>query len=267
MRHPGAVTLGGILFFCMLLLLPAPSAQGAPLPKGKTIAVLVQGVPAHAASARAIFLRALLDGGYKAVDEKQLERIRASKAAALALDGNVEAILKLGRTYGFAVLISARITVPPAVKNEFGLFTATATAAVSACTASNGRQILAGTESAKEIGYTAEEAAQKAAEGAARRVSAVLLGQSPAAGSGAAAVKYTLSVSPVRSLAEAHGLAESCREAGASEAAILRFSGGKAEIEVSYGGSLRQFLSLLLQKRSDLSEETTAGNSVQLSKN
>ena len=251
----------------MVLLLPAPSAEGAALPKGRTIAVLVQGVPAHAASARAIFLRALLDGGYKAVDEKQLERIRASKAAALALDGNVEAILKLGRTYGFGVLVSGRITVPPAVKNEFGLFTATATAAVSACTASNGRQILAGTESAKEIGYTSDEAAQKAAESAARLVSAVLLGQSPSAGPGTGAVKYTLSVSPVRSFAEAHGLAESCREAGASEATVLRFSGGKAELEVSYDGPLRQFLSLLLQKRSDLSEETAAGNSVQLSKN
>lgn len=267
MGRPGTLTLGGILFFCMVLLLPAPSAEGAPLPKGKTIAVLVQGVPAHAASARAIFLRALLDGGYKAVDEKQLERIRASKAAALALDGNVEAILKLGRTYGFGILVSGRITVPPAVKNEFGLFTATATAAVSACTASNGRQILAGTESAKEIGYTSDEAAQKAAESAARLASAVLLGQTPTAGPGAGAVKYTLTVSPVRSFAEAHALSESCREAGAAEATVLRFSAGKAEIEISYGGPLRQFLSLLLQKRSDLSEETIADNSVQLSKN
>ncbi len=267
MRHPGASIFRGIVFLCIFFLFPAHPGEGAALPKGRTIAVLVQGVPAHAASARAIFLRALLDGGYKAVDEKQLERIRASKAAALALDGNVEAILKLGRTYGFGVLVSGRITVPPAVKNEFGLFTATATAAVSACTASNGRQILAGTESAKEIGYTSDEAAQKAAESAARLVSAVLLGQTPSAGPGAGAVKYTLSVFPVRSFAEAHGLAESCREAGASEAAVLRFSGGKAELEVSYGGPLRQFLSLLLQKRSDLSEETVAGNSIQLSKN
>ncbi|NLB83472.1 MAG: hypothetical protein GX791_04420, partial [Synergistaceae bacterium] len=117
-----------------------------------------------------------------------------------------------------------------------------------------------------EIGYTSDEAAQKAAESAARLVSAVLLGQTPA-GPGAGAVKYTLTVSPVRFFAEAHGLAESCRDAGASEAVVLRFSGGKAELEISYGGPFRQFLSLLLQKRSDLSEETVEGNSVQLSKN
>ncbi len=76
-------------------------AGSPPLPKGKTIAVLVKGTQSHAAAARSILLKGLIDGGYRAVDEKQLERIRRSKAAALALEGNVEAILKLGRTYGF----------------------------------------------------------------------------------------------------------------------------------------------------------------------
>lgn len=149
-----------VLLVISCLLLPDAEALGAALPQGKTIAVLVRGTPSHAAAARSLLVRALLDGGYRAVDEKQLEKIRRSKAAALALEGNVDAILQLGRSFGFSVLLSGAVTVPKPVRNEFGLFTATASVSVTACHAANGRQILALTESAKEIGYTPEEAAQ-----------------------------------------------------------------------------------------------------------
>jgi len=143
MKKMLAVCMAVIFFFA---LLPSGEAR-AELPKGKTIAVLVKGT-SHAPLARSILIRALLDEGYKAVDEKQLERIRQNKAAILALEGNVEAIMALGRTFGFSVLLSGSVAVPSPVRNEFGLFTATATVSATACTASNARQVAAGSASA-----------------------------------------------------------------------------------------------------------------------
>ncbi len=153
------------LLFITCLLIPDTEALGAALPQGKTIAVLVRGTPSHAAAARSLLVRALLDGGYRAVDEQQLEKIRRSKAAALALEGDVDAILQLGRSFGFSVLLSGTVTVPKPVRNEFGLFTATASVSVTACHAADGRQIMALTDRRRIA--TSEEAAQKAAEKAA----------------------------------------------------------------------------------------------------
>ena len=252
--------------FFALFSLSSGEAGSPPLPKGKTIAVLVKGTPSHAAAARSILLRGLIDGGYRAVDEKQLERIRRSKAAALALEGNVEAILKLGRTYGFSVLLSGNMTVPKPVRNEFSLFTATATFSASACYSSDGKQIFAGTESAKEIGYTPEEAGQKAAETAARALAEVILGKRTSGQPEAAGTRYTLFISPVRSFAEAHGIVESCRTAGASSASLVRLSAGRAEVEAEFQGSATQLVSSLLRARRDLAEESVEGNTIRLGK-
>ena len=247
------------IFVLFLLLLI--DAADAGLPKGKTIAVLVKGT-SHAALARTILTQALLDEGYKAVDEKQLERIRQNKAAILALEGDVDAIMKLGRAFGFSVLLSGHISVPSPVRNEFGLFTATATVSATACTASNARQIAAGSASAKEIGYTAAEAARKAVEVATRSAVAALLGKGPPSDD-AAKAKF-LVIAPARSFAEAHRLAANCKEAGAADASVARFAGGRAEIDVSYAGSARQLLGALLAKRTDLHEESVEGNTLRL---
>ncbi len=249
--------------FAIFLLVPSVAAR-AELPKGKTIAVLVKG-PSHAALARSILIRALLDEGYKAVDERQLERIRENKAAILALEGNVEAIMELGRTFSFSVLLSGSISLPQPVRNEFGLFTAMATVSATACTASNARQIAAGSASAKEIGYTADEAARKAVETATRSAAAALLGKAPPQSADTAGATF-LVIAPARSFSEAHALAASCRDAGASSASVARFAGGRAEIDVSFSGSARQLLAALLGKRTDLREESVEGNTLRLSK-
>jgi hypothetical protein len=260
------------LLFTALLLAVVPilfgdsGAASASLPKGPSIAVLVKGAPAHAAAARSILVRALLDEGYRAVDEQQLERIRQNKAASLALEGDVDAILQLGKTFGFSVLLSGHVSVPQPVRNEFGLFTATATVSATACTASNARQIAAGTASAKEIGYTAAEAAQKAAESAVRAVVPPLLGSASGQEQESPGMRFRLIVFPVRSFAEAHALAASCREAGANNASVARFSAGNAEIDVEYGGPARSFLTRLLGLRKDLREESVEGSTLRLAK-
>lgn len=254
------------LLFVICILIPGAKALGATLPKGKTIAVLVRGTPSHAAAVRSLLVRALLGGGYRAVDEQQLEKIRHSKAAALALEGNVDAILQLGRSFGFSVLLSGTVTVPKPVKNEFGLFTATASVSVTACHAADGRQIMALTESAKEIGYTPEEAAQKAAEKAAASAGDVILGKRGAGQPESPGAKYTVIVSPVRSFAEAHDIVESCREAGALSASLKRFTAGKAEVEAEFGGTAGQFLAALLRVRKEFFEESAEGNVIRLGK-
>ena len=104
--------------------------------------------------------------GYKVVDPKKLEAIRRSKAAALALDGNVDAIMKLGRQYGFSTLITAQVEAGRPVLNEFELYTGTSSIAVMV-TASNGSQIYADTVAGKQVGYTPSEAQQKSLEAAA----------------------------------------------------------------------------------------------------
>ncbi len=157
------------------------------------------------------------------------KKIRRSKAAALALEGNVDAILQLGRSFpGFPCFSQARSPFPKPVRNEFGLFTATASVSVTACHAANGRQILALTESAKEIGYTPEEAAQKAAEKAASSAGDVILGKRAAGQPENPASKYTVIVSPVRSFAEAHGTGgklQGCRSPLRFPSAVRRRKG------------------------------------------
>ena len=251
-----------------LLLFPAGSSEcsSIPVPRDKTIAVLVKGNASHAAAARAILVKSLIEGGYRAVDEKQLERIRQNKAAALALEGNVDAILRLGRTYGFSFLLSGSLSVPRAVQNEFGLFTATATISVTVCGSGDGKQVFAETGSAKEIGYTPDEAGQKAAEAAARSLRDVILGKREAGKSGSPASKIFVVASPLRSFAEAHAVVEICVKAGASSASLLRFSAGRAEVEAEFRGSPDQFLAALLRAGSGFEEESVEGNTIRLKK-
>jgi hypothetical protein len=140
----------------------------AAIPQKGSVAVLVKGPSEqHAASTESIITGQLLMNGYKIVDPKVLNRIRRDKAAVLALEGNVDAIMKLGRTYGFSTLVSARVEAGAPVLNEFKLYTGTASAAVMA-TASNGSRLYADTVSGKQVGYTPDEARQKSIEAAAK---------------------------------------------------------------------------------------------------
>lgn len=238
-------------------LAPASGSCAGPLPKGKTIAVLVRsGSAQYARSAEAIIISSLLQGGYNAVDQRQLESIRKNKAAALALDGDVDAILKLSQTYGFNVLVSGRATVHDPVKNEFGLFTATASVSVTACQGSSGKQLFADSASAKEVGYTGAEAGQKALESAARAAaSAMIEGRSSAGGTAAALKDLEVEVSGVRSFVEAHAIVEVLDKAGCGSSSLISFSGGTALVKASWSGAPDSLAQKIIQQRSDLALE------------
>ncbi|WP_347712477.1 hypothetical protein [uncultured Fretibacterium sp.] len=156
----------GLVLVLGLFFHLTPGAAHAALPNG-SIAVLVKSAsPQEAAQTASVFTRQLLAKGYKVVDPKKLEAIRRSKAAALALDGNVDAIMKLGRQYGFSTMITAQVEAGSPVLNEFQLYTGTSSVAVMV-TASNGSQIYADTVAGKQVGYTPSEAKQKSLEAAA----------------------------------------------------------------------------------------------------
>ena len=157
---------GVVLFLLVAAMACGAVAASAALPKG-SVAVLVRGPSdQHVSAATSIITKKLIQNGYKVVDPKKLDAIRRSKAAALALDGNVDAIMKLSRQYGFSTLVGAQVEAPDAVLNEFKLFTSVASIAVMV-TDSGGRQVYADTAMGKQVGYTPAEAAQKALEAAA----------------------------------------------------------------------------------------------------
>jgi hypothetical protein len=146
----------------------------AALPKNEMIAVVADGSDEqHIASAEAIMVQQLLMSGYKPADEQKMAKLRAaarkSEATRLALQGNVGAIMKLGSKYGMSkfTVIALRVQAGQPIENEFKLYTGTASFAVMT-TASNGARIYADTVSAKQVGYTPDEAAQKSIEAAAK---------------------------------------------------------------------------------------------------
>jgi hypothetical protein len=142
---------------------PLPS----PLPKRGNIAVLVKGwSQQHNASTAALIIQRLTAKGYKVVDQNKLAAIRQSKAAIAALDGDINAIMKLSSQYGVGTTITVNAEAGQSMVNEFGLYTGTASVAVMAVT-SGGNMVFSDTVRGKQVGYTPEEAAQKAIETAA----------------------------------------------------------------------------------------------------
>ncbi|MDI9369831.1 MAG: hypothetical protein GX181_04075 [Synergistaceae bacterium] len=152
---------------CLAVLFCLATSGHAALPSG-SIAVLTKGPSAqHTASVASILTSELIAKGHKVVDPKRLEQIRRNKAAALALEGNVDAIMKLSKQYGFSTMITARLQAGKPVLNEFQLYTGTSSIAVMATT-SGGQVIYADTVMGKQVGYTPDEAAQKSIEAAAK---------------------------------------------------------------------------------------------------
>jgi hypothetical protein len=151
--------------------LPAPpprkeAPRSAPLPKKGSIAVLVSGSsPHYAESALSIMIQQLTAKGYKIADQNKLAQIRRSKAAQYALEGNVDAIMKLSSQYGISTTVTVTATVGEPMENEFKLYTGTASAAVRAIS-SGGVMLYGDTVSGKQVGYTPDEASQKALEAA-----------------------------------------------------------------------------------------------------
>ena len=158
--------IGVFLGICCLVGLFTSHAESA-LPNN-SFAVLANGPSAqHTKSTEAIITRQLLAKGYKVVDPKKLEAIKRDRIARLALEGNVDAILKLSSGHG-ATMIVARVEAGQPALNEFKLYTGTSSLAVTVG-APNGSIIYADTVMGKQVGYTSDEAAQKAIEAAAGR--------------------------------------------------------------------------------------------------
>lgn len=151
------------------LICSSSSPVYAALPVKGSIAILVEGASGqHAATTASIVTQQLIASGYKVVDKDKLASIRRSKAASLALEGNVEAIMKLGKQYGFSTMLTINVEAGNPVENEFKLYTGTASLAVMA-TAANGTRLYVDTISGKQVGYTPDEAAQKSVEAAAKQ--------------------------------------------------------------------------------------------------
>ena len=136
------------------------------LPKTGDIAVVVEGAdPHHAAIAEAIIIEELINNGYRVVDEAKMKKIRAAaaraKAARYALEGNVEGILKINGNYNAAATIIADVRAGLPERNEFKLYTGTASAAIIAVT-SNGTKLGGRTAQGKAVGYTVSEARENA---------------------------------------------------------------------------------------------------------
>ena len=86
----------------------------AVLPKKGDIGVIVEGSnPQHVSTAEAAIVEMLVSHGYRVVDEAKMKRMRAAaakaKAARYALEGNVEAIMKLNASYSAAATVVARV--------------------------------------------------------------------------------------------------------------------------------------------------------------
>ena len=151
-------------------LAPAPQQEAfrpEPLPNRGSIAVLVRGVSEqHSASVGALVSQRLTAKGYRVVDEKRLAAIRQNQIAIAALDGDIDAIIRLSTQFGVGTTITINARAGRPVVNEFGLQTGTASVAVRAVT-SSGSVVYSDTVQGKQVGYTPDEAAQKAIEAAA----------------------------------------------------------------------------------------------------
>ena len=161
-----ALKIGAFLLAVLAAAFACLGSAEAAIPKKGSVAIVVGGEDElHAMSAQSIFLRELRAAGYKVVDEKTLNAMRKSAAGRLALEGNVDAIKKLSSQYGISTFVTAYIRAGSPVKNEFQLYTGTASIAVEA--RSGADMIFGDTASGKQVGYTPDEAKQKTVEAAA----------------------------------------------------------------------------------------------------
>lgn len=245
----------------MMLVLCAGTAQCDPLPKGKAIAMVIyensqspvqQGL--DVGSAEAVVSRILLDKGYPLVNPAQLKRIKESKAARLALDGDVEGLLKLGSSYNVRIFVSGKVARHQPVKNPMGTYTATAAIAVRAYSTSNGKYIFSDIADAKALGGSPDEACERALQEAARVMGAMLSGSQTGGETSLASNNIALKVSGVSDFSAANRILDACKNlSGVASAKIVAYSGGNAVFSVVFGGDSRTFVKQLSSKGVKLS--------------
>ena len=144
----------------------------ASLPNTGSIAVLADSTDSqHAAIAEAAIIDELVANGYTVVDDAALARIHRQaerdKAISRAFGGNVSGIANIGRSSKASYTILARVKAGIPERNEAKLYTGTASAVIMAVS-SQGDKLGGRTASGKAVGYTIDEAREKALEKAIR---------------------------------------------------------------------------------------------------
>ncbi len=267
---------GGLtLLICAALFLPSAS-EGA-LPLKKTIALTVyensanpfkQGMDIGAAEA--IVSRMLMEKGYPLVKEDQLRRIKESKAARLALDGDVEGLLKLGSSYNVRIFVTGRVVRHDPVKNPLGTYTGTASIAVRAYTTADGKYIFSDTADGKALGGSPDEASERALHEAARLMGEKLTGEAPSVGAPGrtSPTNLTLRVSGVSDFGSANRILDCCKNlSGTVSAKLSGYGGGVATVSLVYRGDAKTFAELLSTKGVGVSVQSIAGDTVLASSN
>lgn len=264
-----------LVLFALVLLVPSGPAWAA-LSKKEPIAVVIHdgtaspdGSGQSLGTAEATILEILLAEGYNVVNPKKMEEIRRSQAARLALEGDVEAIMKLRSQYGLGFFVSGRVSLPEARQNEFGLFTATAELAVEAYATSTGRYVFSGTTSGKQLGYSAGEAREKALQEAARLMGAALTQAEPAdpaqgAGGGGTSSVLRLSLANLSSFSQLNEILATCRHlAGVKDAKATGYANGTGLIEIDYRGTSREFIESLTKRITNLAVTAVGKSEIQ----
>jgi hypothetical protein len=173
-----------ILVSAICISLAAIAPADAALPKKGDIAVVA--VPMNGESRDYVdivenaVIEKLTSSGYKVVDEARKKKIRAAvaqrKADAAYLNGDVDALMKISFGYSVGATIAVSFRVDRPVVNEFKLYTGTASLTFNSKT-SGGDFSLASSApiTAKQVGYSEDEAKTKAISAAAAKAAESLL--------------------------------------------------------------------------------------------
>ncbi len=243
MLSKAARTLAKLLLALSMALLPSPGLSD-PLPGDGRIAVVLRGAGAlsvsDVAGAVASVVRELVVRGYRVVDKDRLDAMERTEAARLALEGNVEAIIALGKKFGVGYYVKGTAEGHRPSLNEFGLYTATVTISMVAYRASDGAYLFADGIVGKEVGYTPQEATSKALLSAAGKMAGSLAEGENRSGSEVAGGKvrvFSLSVSGLQGLVGAEAFQRDLETLKGVESASLKSGKGSALLEVSFRGS------------------------------
>ncbi|WP_286954762.1 hypothetical protein [Aminobacterium sp. UBA5277] len=258
-----------ILTFSLSFLLDPIQVCAAPLPNKGNVALVLddgkQGSSTFFVEAEDSIRKELIKEGHRVVDEKKLAEIRKSKAALLALEGNVEAIKSLGNKYGVRYFIRGQVSLHEARKNDANLFTATAVITVKGYNAS-GQYFFSDTVEGREVGYTAEDAQHRALIKATQAMTLDLLkGEGTSEDSlkkktSLEQTELTLNISGVTSFEQANQTLNGCRALqGVQKAKMVAYGGGKATYLIEFYGDAQRFVKLLLDKGYSINIKNISG--------
>ena len=248
-----------LLAAAVIALFP-PAGDATLLPKTGRLALVLQASgkdeasPASVAEAEDTIRKGLIASGYTVVDEAKLERIRRDKAAMLALEGDAEAILKLGAQYGVSTFVKGAVSVHSSRKNDANLYTATAVITVKAYSAS-AKYVFSDTIEGRDVGYTPQDAQHRALVSAATGMRQSLLDGKAATPHGPPERnRLRLVVRNIASFQQANAILETCKKAqGAMGAAMKGYEGGAVTIEVDFFGDAGRLRTALLDRGLPLS--------------